>query len=479
MGSHVIHGLDPDAENIRKARQRIRGKGLYGRISVRQWTPGALPYSDGLVDAVVVDGDFPDLASEIIRVLAPGGIAWIKERHAKGFKKLEFSSDAGLSYTKPWPAEIDEWSHYLHGPDNNAVARDTKVRPPNSIQWKSAPMWCRSHEYNSSIAAMVSANGRMFYVMDQGLTGIIQIYDKNKRFPPRWSLVARGAFNGIKLWENPMKNWSPGAWGNYGFRSNPLVLPRRLVAVKDKVYVTLSYRGPVFVLDAASGKTIAVYKDTADAHEIIASNGALILRVRDAADTNAKKKWLDVPEYVMAVNTATGKTLWKYKTKHTLVPLTLAASKGRVCYNNYTEIVCLDRKTGKELWRSPSAEKTKPRNPGGGATFRKGNTGILVIYRGSVLFSSRDGLQAFALETGKKLWTGPVVQSVAPSNCFVSTGLFGAQGAVWPMIERGALDVGVGRRRGSGVRFNGYDPKTGKITKTISNISLTCNKCST
>jgi outer membrane protein assembly factor BamB len=457
---YVVHGLDHDADNISKARKLISAKRLYGKISVRQWTPGPLPYADGLVNMVLVDCDFPGSAGEIVRVLAPGGVAMF----APSVSKMP---GGGVKFTKPWPAEIDEWSHYLHGPDNNAVARDTKVKPPNSMQWKSAPMWCRSHEYNSSMAAMVSANGRMFYIMDQGLRGIIQIYDKNKRFPPRWALVARGAFNGIKLWQRPMKNWSPGAWGNYGFRSNPLVLPRRLVAVKDRLYVTLSYRGPVSVLDAATGKTLAVYKDTADAHEIIAAGGALILRLRDDADTTVKRKWVDVPEYVMAVDTATGKTLWKHKTRHPLVPLTLAASKGRVCYNNYSEIVCLDQKTGKELWRSPSKERTKPRGPGGGEIFRKGNTGILVIYQGSVLFSAKEGLTAFSLETGKKLWTGPMVRSVAPSNCFVSTGLFGARGAVWPMIEPGALQVGEGGRRGPFVRFKGYDPKTGKVTKTI------------
>ncbi|MBT3199016.1 MAG: PQQ-binding-like beta-propeller repeat protein [Phycisphaerales bacterium] len=464
---YTVHGLASDASDISKARTLIAARGLYGEVSVRQWTPGKLPYADGLVDMLLIDRDFPNASADILRVLTPGGTVVCKESLAKMLPSSKSIGSGYVKYVKPWPAAIDEWSHYLHGADNNAVAQDTKVRPPNSMQWKSAPMWCRSHEYNSSIAAMVSANGRMFYIMDQGLRGIIQIYDKNKRFPPRWSLVARGAFNGVELWQRPMKKWSPGAWGNFGFRSNPLVLPRRLVAVKDRLYVTLSYRGPVSEIDAATGKTLAVYKDTADTHEIIATGGMLILRTRDAGDTDAKKKWLDVREYIQAVDTSTGKTLWKHQTKHALVPLTLAAAKGRVCYNNYSEIVCLDQKTGKELWRAPSAERTKPRGPGGGEIFRKGNTGMLIIYRGSVLFSGKNGLAAFSLETGKKLWTGPKVRSVAPGNCFVSTGLFGVQGAVWPMIEEGALQVGDSRLRGSAVKFNGYDPKTGKIAKTV------------
>ena len=304
--SYVVHGLDSDPDNVAAARKHIHSKGLYGPVSVRWWDRGRLPYADNLVNMVVVECEMQDAAREIPRVLAPNGVAVVK--------------------------------------------------PPNSMQWKSAPMWCRSHEYNSSMAAMVSANGRMFYIMDQGLRGIIQIYDKNKRFPPRWSLVARNAFNGIKF--------------------------------------------------------------------------------------------------------------WKKKAKNSLVPLTLAAANGRVCYHNYSQIVCLDLKTGAERWRSASQERTVPRAPGGNR-FRKGNSGILIVYQDVVLFSAKRGLEAFSLDAGKKLWTGPVVESVAPQNCFVSTGLFGAQGAVWPMVERGSI-----QRRSSAAKFSGYDPKTGKVTKTVEVPSL-------
>ena len=468
---YVVHGLERDPDKVVAARRHVRSKGLYGPVSVRQWDGRRLPYADNLVNMVVVECDMQDAVGEILRVLAPNGVAVVKEAVGREWlsKVPQAASSIGggfVKFTKPWPAEIDEWSHYLHGPDNNAVARDKKIKPPNSMQWKSAPMWCRSHEYNSSMAAMVSANGRMFYIMDQGLRGIIQIYDKNKRFPPRWSLVARNAFNGIKLWETRMKNWSPGAWNNYGFRSNPLILPRRLVAAKDRAYVTLSYRGPVTVLDAATGKTLTVYKETADTHEIISADGIMILRVRDAEDTRKGRTWVDVREYVMAVDTDSGRTLWKNKAESPLVPLTLAAAKGRVCYHNYSEIVCLDLKTGKELWRSASQERTAPRDPGGNR-FRKGNTGILIVYQDVVLFSAKKGLEAFSLDSGRKLWTGPVVESVAPQNCFVSTGLFGAQGAVWPMVVPGSL-----QRRGSAAKFSGYDPGTGKVTRTVEVPSL-------
>ncbi len=71
---YVVHGLDPDAGNIAKARKLISSKGLYGRVSVRQWTPGPLPYADGLVNMVLVDREFPGSVGEVMRVLAPGGV---------------------------------------------------------------------------------------------------------------------------------------------------------------------------------------------------------------------------------------------------------------------------------------------------------------------------------------------------------------------------------------------------------------------
>ena len=466
--SYVVQGLDTDPAIVARARKYIQAKGLYGPVSVRPWEGEVLPYADNLVNLLVIRDASDEMRDgEIIRVLAPGGLAVVKtDGNEKLLSRITHpTSRAGAGFikiTKPVPAEIDDWSHYLHGPDNNAVSQDKEVAPPGSMRWKAGPMWCRSHEYNSSVAAMVTAEGRMFYIMDQGLRGIIQIYDKNKRFPPRWSLISRNAFNGVRLWERPMADWNPGAWGNYGFRSNPLVLPRRLVADGDKIYVTLSYRGPLAMLDAPTGKTLQICEETADTHEIVLMDGTLILRTRGRTDEKSNQEWVDVPEFVMAVDAGTGKTLWKTRSDSTMVPLSLAVSQGRVCYHDYSHVVCLDLKTGKELWRTPSEENTHPRDPGGGNRFRKGNTGILVIYQDVVLFSAKAGLESFSLETGKKLWTGPRVVSVAPQNCFVSTGLFCAQDVVWPMIEPGTM-----HDRSSFAKFKGYDPRTGEVKKSV------------
>ena len=85
---------------------------------------------------------------------------------------------------KPRPAQMDEWTHYLHDAGGNAVSHDTMVAPPQHLQWVGSPAWTRHHDNMSSFNAMVAANGRVFYIMDEGLRAEIQM-------PPQW-IVTRG-----------------------------------------------------------------------------------------------------------------------------------------------------------------------------------------------------------------------------------------------------------------------------------------------
>ena len=83
-----------------------------------------------------------------MRVLSPGGVAMI----------------GGKIITKPVPETIDQWTHYLHDADNNAVAHDSVVGPPRHYQWTSTPEWSRAHLVLPSIQGLVSAKGRRFGV---------------------------------------------------------------------------------------------------------------------------------------------------------------------------------------------------------------------------------------------------------------------------------------------------------------------------
>ena len=79
------------------------------------------------------------------------------------------------------------------------------------------------------MSAMVSAQGRIFTIMDEALNVSI-------RYMPDWKLIARDAFNGTLLWKRAIPLWTDHL---RHFRAGPTHLPRRLVAVGNRVYVTM------------------------------------------------------------------------------------------------------------------------------------------------------------------------------------------------------------------------------------------------
>ena len=74
---YVVHGLDTDAEQVADSREFIRSKGLYGPVSVDTFDGRRLPYVDNLVNLLVADelADVP--MDEVMRVLAPLGVAFV------------------------------------------------------------------------------------------------------------------------------------------------------------------------------------------------------------------------------------------------------------------------------------------------------------------------------------------------------------------------------------------------------------------
>jgi SAM-dependent methyltransferase len=218
-----VHGLDTDKNKIEEARKRLLSDGLYGDVSLMHLTEDKLPYVDNLVNLLVVEEPGNISKEEMMRVLTPLGVLYIKEK------------GKWTRIVKPWPKEIDEWTHFLHNPQNNAVCKDELIGQPRSLRWVGYPRWARSHEEVASMSAMVSAQGKVFYIVDNAPL-------MSLRFPSTWKVVARDAFNGKKLWEKSVSTWLDK---ERTFRTGPVHLPRRLVAVEDRVFVTLGLDAPV------------------------------------------------------------------------------------------------------------------------------------------------------------------------------------------------------------------------------------------
>jgi len=141
--------------------------------------------------------------------------------------------------------------------------------------------------------------------------------------------------------------------------SLPLGVPRRLVAVGDRVYVTLGYQAPLVALDAATGRELWTYSGTEHTDEILYHDGRLVLCLRPGNDgsgearTGAKRSAQPTnPAVLMAVDAESGRQLWRTDA----VPVTALspAMHGRsVFYHAGDEALSLDSASGRLRWRTP------------------------------------------------------------------------------------------------------------------------------
>jgi outer membrane protein assembly factor BamB len=437
--SYLVHGLDANAKNIQWARKYIKSQNLYGRVSVEQFKGNRLPYADNLVNLIVSERPTEFPKDEIMRVLAPNGMAFIKKgrRWAKMFK--------------PRPEQIDEWTHYMHDAGGNPVAHDSVIGPPRHLQWVGSPKWSRHHDHMASVSAVVSSAGRIFYIIDEGPKASIQL-------PAKWFLVARDAFNGVVLWKQPISSWNTHLWP---LKSGPAQLPRRLVAIGDHVYVTLGLDAPLTVLNAATGKTVHTYENTKTTEEIIFSENVLFLLVTDSPvkwkefrpkstyiwdprdRANNDWAWDEKGRKIMALQADTGELLWENTQRVT--PLTMAADLQCLYFHDGESIVCLDRQTGEPKWKSEPVDRRSP--------ILTGYAPTLIVYQDVVLFSGGKGsITAFSAHNGKKLWMSKQAHSGhnSPEDLIVIDGL------VWSGATANGRDSGI---------FTGVDLHTGWIKK--------------
>jgi outer membrane protein assembly factor BamB len=434
-----VQGLDPDAQTIAQARQAIRARGGYGPVCVDEHRGPLLPYIDNLVNLFVAEklGDVP--MKEVLRVLVPNGVAMIKQ------------GNSWQKTVKPLDKGRDEWTHYYYNALGNATSKDTVVAPPDRLQWVGSPRWSRHHDRMSSLSAEVSAGGRLFYVLDEGSRISILL-------PPKWNLIARDAYNGVVLWKRPITQWNTHLWP---LKSGPTELTRRLVAIGNRVYVTLGLRTPISVLDAATGETIQTLPETDGAEEILVAGKTLYALVNKnpwALDEFAVKlqsdqkrvetefNWDEKPRSLMAFDLGTGQSLWR-KDGKLVAPLTLATDGKRMVFHDGSRLVCLDAANGNESWASESAGRRK---------LYEYNYGPRLLLSGeTVLYAGGDGsMLALDAPTGKELWNAPHEKSGyrSPEDLIVSGGL------VW--------NAGTTQGGQTG-EFKGRDPRSGEVKKSF------------
>ena len=493
QGPFVVHCLARTEAQRDALRAELRKRGLYGNVSVDLYTPGRLPYRENLVNAVLVSRGVDLKPGEALRVLAPLGtmayetgrdaqyrevIATIKEMSTVS-SKVNMDSDWAMA-TKLWPKDIDEWGHFLHGADGNPVAQDTVVGPPRRYQWLGGPRWMRSHESDTTISALVTARGRLFYISDEAPISLAGQHD----LPDKWSLVACDAFNGTPLWKVPIRRWGWREWKPSWFNTRPGDVPlnvqKRLVAVGDHVYATLGYHAPVSQLDARTGDILQTYPATEGANEVLVLDGVLYASV--------------VKDYrlrVVAVDTKSGKTLWwsgkeyggtvadyvKWTAmngrtpKPKLEPASNLATDGRtVALVDGPKVVALDARTGKERWATAFPLAASDANAGGIRAKETTWVGSMILSKNTVVHASPNQLAAIDAISGKILWKQP--KRYIGHLWYEWKDIFVIDGLVWTWgeeLERG--EYGFANKKPQRTLhplfLKGYALRSGEVKKSV------------
>lgn len=338
-GAYLVQAFDRDAGRVSAAREEIQGAGVYGTVSVLE-LGAALPYPDDTVNCVIASASQGLSLAELKRVIRPGGML------------LHVENGVWHTDAKPFPDDIDDWTHFLYDAGNNPVSHDRRVAPPRSLRWVTEPLWARDHGQLGWV--MVSAGGYLYTIEDEGPIAYSEL-------PPVWKLVCRDGYNGRTIWKRDIADWFPE---NLYFRSGPNQLMRRLVARDDAIFVTPGLYAPVSVLDPRTGRTVRALEGTANTEEIIAGDGMLFLLINPALTNAVNEYYLprttglrQIPamkKKIAAVDPATGTITWERCDGDTanVMELSLAADAARAYYLTGSSLVCLDRKNGKTLWKA-------------------------------------------------------------------------------------------------------------------------------
>ena len=377
--AYLVHGLDADARQRRggpAARSVARASTARCRSTAGAAT--RLPYIDNLVNLLVAERPGWRLAG---RDAAGAGA---RRRGLRQDRRAAVDEDrqaaaGGDRRVDPLPARRRATTRW---PTTRRSARR------GTCSGSCGPAWSRHHDHMASLSAMVSAGGRIFYIMDEGPREAILL-------PSQWSLIARDAFNGTILWKRPIAEWNTQLWP---LKSGPNQLPRRLVAVGDRVYVTLGIDAPLTALDAATGKTL-LHLSPAPSTPTKSSPPTARCSCWSAQAPNKWKEYRPKFTYVWA-NTERANKEWAWDQAHRwlmavdgrqrraccwkqeqrVAPLTLAADRAAACSSTTARRSSASiAGRASELWTSAAGAAQAPFPTGYGPT--------LVVQQDVVLLS--------------------------------------------------------------------------------------------
>ncbi|NQV33078.1 MAG: PQQ-binding-like beta-propeller repeat protein, partial [Phycisphaeraceae bacterium] len=246
-----IVGIEEDALQVRKAREQISGRGLYGkRLSIHQENLKELPYQDYVANLIVCDlsrvqvDRLPE-ASKLYRFLRPGGgvlalvypiDAAIQDRVQAWAQTVFDDLAAHKNSTHAWTlarrkplAQAGQWTHLYADPANTSCSNEPSVTDTLRLAWFGRPgprhMIDRHHRSMSPLYK----NGQLF------------MYGNDR-------VISSDAYNGTVLWETPV----PGS-----LRNGMMNDCGNMCVDEDTVYVAAE--GRCWLIDVATGLSTKRY----------------------------------------------------------------------------------------------------------------------------------------------------------------------------------------------------------------------------
>jgi len=339
--SELLVYLQLPADAAAGAREKLDDAGLLGtRVYVEAGDRSRLHLAENIADAVVVTPravkDFEGSRAELLRVVNPLGKVLLGEQE----------------FTKPYPAEADDWTHPYHRGDNNPQSNDKLARSPYLTQFLAKPWYVPFPEVT------VAAAGRVFKAF--GHVGY-----KQRCWPWVNSLVAINGYNGTLLWKRPLE---PG----FNIHRNTMIATAETLYLADsrscKLIDTASgeVTGHITVPQAASGP---VWKWMAAEEGILyALVGKQEFRDPTLRGTRTEAGWPWVPmtagydrdDYpwgfgrtLFAVDLKSRWVLWTQTLDDPIDGRAICMKGGRIfAYSRGKSLACFDARNGKTLWRT-------------------------------------------------------------------------------------------------------------------------------
>ena len=336
----TIYVQAADAKTISKTRQRAYEAGLLGtRIYVEQGQGKTIHLASNLADgAIVMDRQLATnktVRAEVLRVLHPHARAILGDQ----------------TITKPRPVGADDWSHPYHGPDNNPQSTDQQAKAPYLTQFLTDP-W-----YVPMPQVTVSSGGRVFKAF-----GHIAL--KEREWPWLNSLVAINGYNGTHLWKRQL---TPG----FMLHRNTLIATPEILYLGDDTSCKL--------LDAATGQLQSEIKiskkidpdgvwkwmalEKGILYAVVGEKEPLDEVVRGGRKVPgwpwsglgkgyASKYTWGFGRVVLAIDVASKKVLWTYRSQEPIDSRAVSLSGGQLfIYSPDKFLASIDGQTGREVWK--------------------------------------------------------------------------------------------------------------------------------